>query len=408
MHPVRRPLLLLQSLRWRAGLNWIVRQLDPPRDPERIVAMEGVRGLAILLVFLVHFSTLFQRHTPPGSITFHLAAAFVSFGQIGVDLFFILSGYLLYGILMSRPVGYLRFLRRRCQRIFPPFLAILAIQILAGFLVPGYSKLPASPAAAAGYIALNALLLPGLFDIRPIVTVAWSLSYEIAFYLLLPALISLAGLRDWNSNRRGYLFLVLSCIYLIACSLWPGYEVRGIHLGPFSHPRLVLFAAGMLAWEIVRSWQALPAWTRRLELAVALSLAGLVLLSVSGPSTLSPALAGVVRTALVFLWAGALAVCVYGCRGQFATWFSWAPLRWLGNLSYSFYLAHSLGLVAVMLLLRTLWPALAPSSWLVIVLLPVAFAASSGVSFLLFVLIEKPYSLPSRRAARQLSPLISG
>jgi exopolysaccharide production protein ExoZ len=101
----------------------VVNLFEAPDASGRILAMEGGRGIAILLVFLVHYSNHFHPWLRPGSFLDGCRRAVEVVGQAGVDLFFVLSGYLLYGLLVSRPVPYRVFLRRRYRRIYPAFLA---------------------------------------------------------------------------------------------------------------------------------------------------------------------------------------------------------------------------------------------------------------------------------------------
>ncbi len=114
-----------------------------------------------------------------------------SVGNTGVDLFFVLSGYLIYGALINKASPYLRFMLRRVLRIYPVFLVMMAIYLLLCWAFPQNSKLPARVDDAVIYVAQNLLLLPGMTGIKPLITVAWSLSYEMFYYLLAPVVIAL-------------------------------------------------------------------------------------------------------------------------------------------------------------------------------------------------------------------------
>jgi peptidoglycan/LPS O-acetylase OafA/YrhL len=94
------------------------------------------------------------------------------------------------------------------------------------------------------------------------------------------------------------------------------------------------------------------------------------------------------------------AVCFQGA-GRVSAWMTRAPLRWLGNMSYSYYLVHGFVVRIGMAALGHLLPAGMPG-WLFWGFLPVLYAATLLVSSLLFVLVEKPVSLrpaPARVAA---------
>ena len=168
-----------------------------PSKGRRIPAMEGIRGVAVVLVFLVHFDQLIASLLPNGSISRNVLHWAGEMGHSGVDLFFFLSGYLIYGLIRSGKKSVPDFLARRVQRIYPTFFVILAGYVAYMLLAPSQSKIPHSFGAAILYLAANALLLPGLFAITPLITVAWSLSYEVFYYAALPALYVVARMRRW-------------------------------------------------------------------------------------------------------------------------------------------------------------------------------------------------------------------
>src|SRR5436190_1360053 len=88
-----------------------------PAEADRLLPMEGLRGLAVTLVFFVHFGA--QLGQTLGVPLPALGAALQQLGHAGVDLFFILSGTLIYGALLRRPRPFLGFLARRVQRLYP-------------------------------------------------------------------------------------------------------------------------------------------------------------------------------------------------------------------------------------------------------------------------------------------------
>lgn len=96
--------------------------------PSRIMPMEGLRGLAIALVFLCHFQIVILS---PLSESFHSRFFLVmaQIGGTGVDLFFVLSGMLIYRAALKPGMKYGKFLLRRVERIFPTFVAVLALYI---------------------------------------------------------------------------------------------------------------------------------------------------------------------------------------------------------------------------------------------------------------------------------------
>src|SRR5690349_1989053 len=218
-------------------------------EKDRCLAMEGMRGFAVILVFFVHYSSQisFTLGLPvPG-----VGKALQHIGHVGVDLFFILSGYLIYGALIRKPRPFYSYIARRVQRIYPTFLVVLAIYLFLALVSSSGNELPQDTNEKAGVILANFLLLPGVFSITPIVVVAWSLSYEAAFYLTLPLFIGTLHFRAWSSFWRGWLLLSIAVV---------------ITLSGWHHSRMVFFVCGMLLVEAMPLLRA-----RRLDWA-ALSL----------------------------------------------------------------------------------------------------------------------------------------
>ena len=344
-----------------------------------IQAMEGLRGLAVLLVFFVHYVSLSKPWLPAADSEFH--QAFIGFtqwlhhfGNVGVDLFFVLSGYLIYGTVIKKPQPYLGFMRRRIERLYPTFTVVFLLYLLLSWLLPAQSKIPSEMWPAILYLCQNFLLLPGVFPIEPLISVAWSLSFEIMFYLLIPLLVSLARLRNWPVTQR-----ILFFVGLAALMIW---------LLPLSHKRSVMFVGGILLFDLL----LLNPVRRYHGLAASVALLSLLL----GQWLVLPAFA---ETLLVLLWTSLLCYLAFSLH-VVARPLCWPYLRWLGNMSYSYYLLHGLALNGGFLLLSKLWPATAGSvSTFFILLLPM-FGITLVSSALLFIGVEKPWSLqqPTRQA----------
>ena len=82
----------------------------------RLLPMEGLRGVAVGLVFLQHYGTQFSTYGQITGGTLAVARAFAHYGNDGVELFFVLSGYLIYGILLRKRPSFFSFMIRRAQR----------------------------------------------------------------------------------------------------------------------------------------------------------------------------------------------------------------------------------------------------------------------------------------------------
>ena len=69
-------------------------------------------------------------------------------------------------------------------------------------MYPAASKLPGSNAATVAYLVRCLLLMPGMLQETPLMATAWSLSYELVFYLALPIIVAVGGLRSASSGKR--------------------------------------------------------------------------------------------------------------------------------------------------------------------------------------------------------------
>ena len=348
--------------------------------------MEGLRGFAALLVFLVHFRVLFG-HYAEGTALRPVVDTLGSLGHTGVDLFFILSGYLIYGIVMNRRFKFWRFFARRIRRLYPTFLAVFAMYVAASYFLPSRSKLPSSPREATVYLVANLLMLPGMLPIRPVITVAWSLSYEWFFYLLMPAIVALLRVRVWSWQWRTAFFVGLSSVLL-----------GGSALGVIYNSRLILFGAGILLWEFLQR-TGIPAGLPRSGEFVAAALFALTLLAVGlfgshvGPVVL--VLEKIPRFYVISLFASGLLFILYSIsyRGFLGRIFSWDPLRRVGNMSYSYYLIHGLTLKSMEVVAQRAILSAHLSVPVFLLLFVSCLSATLITAGVLYLGIERPLSL---------------
>jgi peptidoglycan/LPS O-acetylase OafA/YrhL len=308
----------------------------------RFDALEGWRGVACLLVFVYHCGV--NARVAP--------AAF--YGFVGVHLFFVLSGFLLFRPYVTAMAagGSLpaagNFYLRRLLRIVPPYLASLvvfvAMRTVSGTNVP-------APRAVLERASLLFNNDPGA-NFFAINSVYWSLAIELQFYLLLP-LLALAGHR-WVGARRGPVAVALAALAVGVLTRWA--EVRFLPWPLPGNPDNVrfrslfayldLFAFGMLAAAVQPGLAGLRP-VPRLALLVA---GGLVIWAANqwcavttggtwqhdGPvaylTTFPVVLCGGI--AAVLLW-----VVTHPAGGP--AWLRRGPLRWAGKVSFSLYLYHA-------------------------------------------------------------------
>ncbi len=255
------------------------------RNPDALAALDGLRAVAIILVLWRHGLYPFmhaaglERLLPVGG--YDLAAPLIN-GWIGVDLFFVLSGFLIARQLLNlqERQGGLRYgpyILRRMLRILPTYVFVLLLA--AAGLIPFYPM----DSAALGFRVTYHLLLLQDYLASDIVTPFWSLAVEEKFYLLAPVIL---GSAFAVRGLRARMILVVAAI-LLAILLRVGTALRvdsgiGYELffrlfrQPF-HACLDALALGMLAALLHR--QAMAAAASRLRRhASALFWSGLALL----------------------------------------------------------------------------------------------------------------------------------
>ena len=176
---------------------------------DRIFGLDCLRALAIGLVILSHCTFLLF----PKNVTVVLSI-FRLMGAIGVDLFFVLSGYLIGGILLkmmnSDDLNWsklLRFWKRRWFRTLPNYFLILCVNIVLAFLIG--LKLPKETFLYGLFLQNFAWEHPNFF------TEAWSLSIEEFAYLLLPLLLFLTSILKKKNSEKLFFLTSLATIVLL-------------------------------------------------------------------------------------------------------------------------------------------------------------------------------------------------
>ncbi len=323
---------------------------------DRLAFVDDLRGLAVLMVILVHTGQQVPGLGP-------LAKALCGLGQMGVQLFFVASAYTLclsFENKAGEPRRTLSFYVRRVFRIAPLYyLAILAyfsISLL-GRGEPGGGLSPVG-AYTPVHVIVNILFLNG-FDPwanNNIVPGGWSIGTEVAFYGMFPALFFLAKGALRESPRRILLLaLLLGATNVAAQYVISLFTVRSIKnnnfLFFFIYNQLPVFVLGMAVYFLQKRKAEFGRWTSPAfsALALALSGGGLVLLWTLEPllwPAYFPLVEGFAFCALLNLFA-ALRVTL-------------KPVARIGVVSYSMYLLHFI--FAFFLVPRFLGPVLR-SAW---------------------------------------------
>jgi exopolysaccharide production protein ExoZ len=351
----------------------------------RIHVLEGIRGYAVALVFLVHFfAHYFNGTTSPIRIDFDnyqpghpagwIAAVAHYFwaSHYGVDLFFLLSGFLIAKIISRQDFSYLGFLHKRILRLYPAFLLALIAHLI--YMAVFWNKTFDWPT-----IASNLLFLHGIWELRiePVIVPTWSLTYEWLFYLVFPAVLLLPYARRRLSPV--HIAMCAAAVLVLVAPLGGGYM------------RFLMFLLG--AAFGVANPQALGRLVARVPDA-------LVIAVYIAANLLFVADQEWYRFIPVYLVTSALLVAkvVYG-TGMLHRAFACSPLRRLGNISYSFYLLHGLAIVAFCDHVGPLLLAL-PEPGRFVLLFAGSFVSSMAAGWLSYWVMERPYFARQHAAAR--------
>ena len=298
-----------------------------------VPALDGLRGLALLGVLLFH-----ANGALPG-------------GYLGVDLFFVLSGYLITSLLLAehRETGRIAlapFWIRRARRLFPALLSLMPVVAIYGRYFARADELAtvrAQALAALAYVANWQAIFRHqsywqLFAAPSPLEHTWSLSIEEQFYVLWPLLVALV-LRKRSERALLALCLVLSVLSMTAmlCLFDPANTTRA-YLGTDTRMAGILLGAGLAtvlspnAHFGARAVRVLDAC----GLAAGLAL-GLAWVSLRGTN---PFLyhGGFWLTELAAL--SLIACAIAGERSRVARLLAIRPLTWLGTISYGVYLWH--------------------------------------------------------------------
>jgi peptidoglycan/LPS O-acetylase OafA/YrhL len=345
------------------------------QDTARLRYIDALRGLAALLVAWLHSVYAFRRIADEGGAGGGWLAAPLSaidVGHVGVVVFFLISGFVIpFSIRPDAPAPAASFLIKRFFRLFPAYWLSVPLAAAAIFWIWG-------TAFSSRELLINLTLLQDALGVRSAEGVYWTLPVEIVFYLLCTALLLLGSLFD--PRRIGALAVLLVVAFAVSV---PVYQAGKAILGP-NIAFWFLNLAVMLWGTLYRSRRDAVASARGGGAAVLLW--GLLFCFVIGLPLLSLTGTPYVRREMVAYIAG-FAIFLLG------TSFVRIETRltdWLGQISYSIYLFHSIVFVSMQWwLLRQ-----PPGSWWRTQHLGVYMGAGLVVvlivSTLVYRLVEKP------------------
>jgi peptidoglycan/LPS O-acetylase OafA/YrhL len=344
--------------------------------PKYIPQFDGLRGIAILAVLFAHLTYL---HSVGSAHLFQ-------YGRTGVDLFFVLSGFLITGILLDTkdsPGCFKNFYARRALRIWPLYYGILFLFFfLLPVLFPRY--LIYTDRNTWPYYVTYTQNLFYHFDHSAPLTPSWSLAVEEQYYMFWAPVVFLFGRRSLRNILFG--MIVFSFCFRVISSL-RGAPLEFLH--NFTLCRLEPLAAGGLAALWLRSEKCTPVkWARGGMMALTIGLAGVAIAlvdwGIDGPVYSYPFLAAA--------FAGVLALSL---TANPATTFAGRVLtqRWLaytGKISYGVYLMHVPIFMGVDAVTQKVWGKSQFSGAKQVPIVCVAFAATFLAASISWFCFERP------------------
>lgn len=341
--------------------------------------IDGLRAIAVLAVLF-----------------FHAGLPFFEGGYVGVDIFFVISGYLITSIILreidQERFSILQFYERRFRRILPPLIVVVFLTLIAGLYL-----LPSDGILGLGYSAITTALMSsnmlfyfesgyfgGAAEMKPLLH-TWSLAVEEQFYIFFPLVLIFISKR----NKAHYLryFLILGFLSLIACILLTQLK-----------PSAAFYWIPTRTWELLigslLALKVFPELSKSSSEAVSLTGAGLVLAAIFTYDAQTPfpgytAILPTLGTALI----------IYAGGGQ-TPWvnrfLSVKPVVFIGLISYSLYLWHW-----PIIVYTKIWNISHPDYLTISLMLLIIM----GVSILSWKFIEGP--MRQKRFLAQQKPLLT-
>jgi peptidoglycan/LPS O-acetylase OafA/YrhL len=322
---------------------------SPPNGKQpRIPELDGLRGFAILLVISIHYFYDPGPNLPRG---LHYLQSFFALGWTGVDLFFVLSGFLIGGILLdvrASPNYFKTFYIRRFFRIVPLYylwlFCLIALVFLGDSFLP--SQTQSTQPAIDWQIWAHFLFLQNLWSNHYStlagwwLAVTWSLAIEEQFYLAVPFLVRFLS-RQYLIIFLSFVILAAPCCRILARTLVPISSDAIYRLTPFRADALALGILAAIFWRDLE----FQAWLFRnknlLYSVFALLLAGMAALGIwfQSPDRLLTQTVGYSWIALFY--ASLLFIVLADTPGPIARLARIGWLREWGRISYCIYLIHA-------------------------------------------------------------------
>ena len=347
------------------------------REDRRLRYIDSLRAIAAMLVLWVHVSELFKTVASAGSGWVHALTVPINAGRLGVVLFFAISGFVIpFSIKLAHRYPVREFLVTRFFRLYPAYWLSVPLGVVTTYWI---WKIP-YPASA---FFVNLTMLEYLFDVPPAIGLYWTLAFEFVFYVCCALLVLTGNITRYRRIGALALGLVLLHIAMVplshgslyGTSFWP-LNLGVMFWGTLYRAEMLGLANGLFERACL--------WGTAFAIVVVYPLFFALYVGIPYPNTIPYSLA-----ILLFI-AGTRVV-----RLEFA------PLPWLGLISYSIYLFHPVVFNPVLRFIRStpadgwLWHWHLAAYVVAVLLLTIAVAA------LVYYAVERPSIRLGRRLARR-------
>ena len=302
------------------------------KDSNIIPALDGLRGIAIFIVLIFHYWTM-SIHHPFGLVSKIITGATALFWS-GVDLFFVLSGFLIGGILISNKSSkkyFTTFYIRRFTRIFPIYYCMFFLFLLVSgtslsLKIPDLLQSPI-PIWPFAFFIQNFYILPD--SLQPVWLVpTWSLAVEEQFYIIIPALL-------WVLPRKIIpLIIGLIILTLILTTYFINSDIAEFY-SPDRYIGLLLGVMTAYIWKTphIKDW--LQKKSIFLYMLLLVIFIGGIIVMIKNKE----------NTCIIFLWVALLhtlilMIVLFRERSLIHKICNWSWLKRLGVISYGAYLYH--------------------------------------------------------------------
>ncbi len=333
---------------------------------KEITSIHYMRGIAASLIVFYH---ILNRKNIYSNL-------YIDWLNSGVDLFFVISGFVIFSVAMNPNTSPKEFLLRRFIRVVPLYWFFTSIFILLSLFIPNFNT---SFIFHANQAIKSFLFIPHYHaihskEIWPILIPGWSLNYEIFFYIIFAGILL---------TVRKYLFTKITIIFTSLIILKLFIESNNPIFVAYTNPIILEFVAGIFFANIYYKTSFFKNKKKFQYIGIALIISSFFLLLLS----LHPNFCQMPRA---IKWGLPTSLIIFGCllSEDLISMFKISSLRVLGNASYSIYLSHSFGIGACTFLWKkTHYPFQGISLFIFTIL---SFSICILIGILSYYLIEKP------------------